>query len=127
VETTDSGMHLLETRILELEQVQRQQMAELKMAAGNIIDSLSPSNMVKNVLKDIAVSPGLRSTAINTAIGIGAGFLGKKLYVGNSKNILKKVAGSAMQFVIANFVRKKIPEIQENNLQHNHRPEVQES
>jgi hypothetical protein len=119
VETTDSGMHLLETRVLELEQVQRQQMAELKMAAGNIVDSLSPSNMVKNVLKDIAVSPGLRSTAINTAIGIGAGFLGKKLYVGNSKNIFKKVAGSAMQFVIANFVRKKIPEMQENNLQHN--------
>jgi hypothetical protein len=127
VETTDSGMHLLKTRILELEQVQHQQMAELKMAAGNIVDSLSPSNMVKNVLKDIVVSPGLRSTAINTAIGIGAGFLGRKLYVGNSKNIFKKVAGSAMQFVIANFVRKKIPEMQENNLQHNHRSEITES
>jgi hypothetical protein len=127
VKSTDSGMPLLETRILELEEVQRQQMAELKMAAGNIADSMSPSNMVKNVLKDIAVSPGLRSTAINTAIGIGAGFLGKKLYVGNSKSIFKKVAGSAMQFVIANFVRRKIPEMQENNLQDKYRPEITES
>jgi hypothetical protein len=127
VKRTDSGMHLLETRILELEEVQRRQIAELKMTAGNIADSMSPSNMVKNVLKDIAVSPGLRSTAINTAIGIGAGFLGKKLYVGNSKSIFKKVAGSAMQFVIANFVRRKIPEMQENNLQDKYRPEITES
>jgi hypothetical protein len=127
VETADSGIHLLETRILQLEQLQQQQIAELKRAAGNIADSMSPSNMVKNVLKDIAVSPGLRSTAINTAIGIGAGFLGNKLYVGKSKSIFKKVAGSAVQFLIANFVRKKIPEMQENNLQHNHRPEIKES
>jgi hypothetical protein len=113
-------MHKLETRILELEQLQVQQMAELKISAVNIVESISPANMLKCALKDVVHSPGLRSEAINTAIGIGAGFIGKKLYVGNSKNVFKKITGSAVQFLIANFVRKKIPEMQENNLQHSH-------
>ncbi len=117
--TAHTGIILLETRILQLEQLQRQQIIELKISAGNIVESISPSNIIKNTLKDIAVSPDLRSSAINTAIGIGAGFLGSKLYVGKSKSIFKKVAGSAVQFLVANFIRKKIPEILENKSQHN--------
>ncbi len=115
-----SGMPDLETRILKLEQLRMQQIIELRTSAANIADSFSPYNMLKSALQDVAQSPGIRNTAINTAIGIGAGFLGKKIYVGNSKNIFKKIAGTAAQFLIANFVRKKIPEMQMNNLQHNH-------
>ncbi len=113
-------MHDLENRILKLEQVQAQQMAELKASVGDILDSISPSNIIKNAWKDVVQSPGLRNTAINTAIGIGAGLLGEKLYVGGSKNIFKRISGSAIQFLIANFVRKKIPEIQKNNQQNGH-------
>ncbi len=113
-------MHDLETRILELEKVYAQQMIELKASGANIIDSFSPSHMLKSALKDVVQSPDLRNTAINTAIGIGAGFLGEKLYVGNSKNIFKRISGSAVQFLIANFVRKKIPGMMENNVQHSH-------
>ena len=119
--TSVSSINNLESRILELEKVQAQQMAELKMSAVGIVESFTPSNMLKSALQDVARSPDLRRAAINTAIGIGAGFLGRKLYVGNSKNIFKKITGSAVQFVIANFVRKKIPQVQENNLQDNHK------
>ena len=115
-----SAMHDLETRILELEQVQAQQMVELKASVAGILDSISPSNILKSAWKDVVQSPGLRNTAINTAIGIGAGLLGEKLYVGNSKNIFKRISGSAVQFLIANFVRKKIPEMQKNNLENGH-------
>ena len=89
-------------------------MAELKEMAGNIVDSVSPAAIIRSTLKDIAVSPDLRSNVINTAIGLGTGFLGKKLFVGNSKNIFKKITGTALQFVVANFIRKKIPEMKEN-------------
>ncbi len=111
-------MNDLQTRILELEKVHALQMAELKMSAVGIVESFSPSNMIRGALKDVVQSPDLRNTVINTAIGIGAGFLGRKIYVGNSRNLFKKVTGSALQFLIANFVRKKIPGRQENNLQH---------
>ena len=118
--TPFSTIHDLEARIRELEKVQTRQMAELKISAIEIVESFSPSNMLKSALKDVVHSPDLRSTAINAVIGIGAGFLGKKLYVGNSRKVFKKITGSAVQFLIANFVRNKIPAIQENNLKHNH-------
>ena len=118
--TAVSAMHDLETRILKLELVQKQQIAELKTSAADIVDSISPSNLLKSALKDVALSPDLRNSAINTAIGIGAGFLGRKIYVGNSKSIFKKIAGSAVQFFIANFVRKNIPEMHKNNLLQTH-------
>jgi len=113
-------MHELENRILELEQLQAQQITELKTSVDNIVDSLSPSNIVKSALKDVAGSPGLRTSAINTAIGIGVGVLGKKIFVGRSKNIFKKMAGTAFEFLIANFVRKKIPGMVENNEEYSH-------
>jgi hypothetical protein len=121
VATTVSSMDNLETRILELEKLQATQMADLKTAAGNVVGGFSPSNMIRTALQDVVQSPDLRKTAINTAIGLGAGFLGRKLFIGKSNNLFKKISGSAVQFLITNFVRKKIPEMQENN--HNHRNE----
>lgn len=113
-------MRDLETRILKLEQVHARQMADLKDSAASIVDSISPANLLKSALKDVVQSPELRNTAINTAIGIGAGLIGEKLYVGNSKNIFKRISGSAVQFLIANFVRKKIPGLQKNNPDQSH-------
>lgn len=113
-------MNDLATRILKLEQVHAKQMSGLKDSAADIVDSVSPANLLKSALKDVVQSPGLRKTAINTAIGIGVGFLGEKIYVGNSKNLFKKISGSAIQFIIANFVRNKIPGMQKNNVQQSH-------
>ena len=113
-------MHRLETRIQELEELQKRQLADLKATGGDIVDSISPGNMLKSALKDVVQTPGLRNTAINTAIGIGVGFLGKKIYVGRSKNIFKKITGTAVEFLVANFVRKKIPGIVEMNQQNGH-------
>ncbi len=117
--TKATDMSPLGIRIRELKELERQQLAELKEIAGNIVDSVSPAGIIKSTLKDIAASPDLRSNVINTAIGLGAGFLGKKLYVGNSKNVFRKITGAAVQFVVANFIRKKIPEMKENIPQDN--------
>ncbi len=113
-----SSMSDLESRIQALEQVHTQQIADLKGSAVHIVDSLRPANLIKSALKGISSSPKLRTTALDTVIGIGSGFLGRKLYVGGSKNIFRKIAGSAVQFLVTNFVRKKIPEIRENNNGH---------
>jgi len=110
--------HDLKNRIKELELMQSQQVADIKASSVHIVHSLSASNMLKNALKDVVQSPGLRSNTVNTAIGIGAGFLAKKIYIGGSENIFRKITGSAIQFLITNFVRKKIPEMQENNRPH---------
>src|SRR5436189_144780 len=81
-------------------------------SAMGMMESFSPSNMIRTALRDVVQSPDIRSAAINTAIGMGAGLLGRKLVVGNSGNMFKKITGTAVQFLVANFVRKKIPEMQ---------------
>ena len=116
--TSVSSMNDLEARIRDLEKVQAQQMAELKLSAVGIVESFSPSNMLKSALKDVVQSPDLRNSAINTAIGLGAGFIGRKIFVGKSGGLFKKVTGSALQFLITNFIRKKIPEMRDNNREH---------
>ena len=113
--TTVSNMTSLEERILELERIQDRQMAELKMSMGDMMESLKPTNIVRTALKDVIQSPDLRNAAISTAIGIGAGVLGRKLVVGKSGGIFKKLTGTAVQFLLTNFVRKKIPEMQNKN------------
>ncbi|MGB2704438.1 MAG: hypothetical protein WBC81_12275 [Chitinophagaceae bacterium] len=105
----------LETRILELEKIQARQVLELKRSAVDIVESVTPANIIKSAFKNVAQSPDLRSSAISTAIGIGAGFLGNKLIVGKSSNIFKRIIGSTLQFGITNFIRKKIPQIQEQH------------
>lgn len=110
-------MNDLEIRIRELEKVQAQQMAELKLSAVGIAESFSPSHLLKSALSDVVQSPDLRNTAINTAIGIGAGLLGKKIYVGNSGSLVKEITGSALQYIFTNWVRKKIPVKQQNNIE----------
>lgn len=104
----------LETRIKELQAVHDQQVEDLKISAGKIADSVSPSAMVKSVLQNVGGSSELRATALDTAIGIGTGFLGRKLYVGGSNNLLKKITGSALQFFLTTLVRNKMPDIREN-------------
>ena len=81
----------LETRILELEKIQARQVLELKRSAVDIVESLTPANIIKSALKNVAQSPDIRTSVINTAIGIGAGFLGNKLIVGKSSNIFKRI------------------------------------
>ena len=72
-------------------------MLELKRSAVDIVESLTPANIIKSALKNVAQSPDIRTSVINTAIGIGAGFLGNKLIVGKSSNIFKRIIGSTLQ------------------------------
>jgi hypothetical protein len=110
-----SGLPDLETRILKLKQLQAEQVTDLKDSFARLVDSVSPSNLFISALNDVAQSPGLRTTAIHTALGIGAG---NKIFAGHSKNIFKSIPRTAVWLLIANFVRKKIPQIKEDHLKY---------
>jgi hypothetical protein len=117
MKTTVSNMHDLETRIGELERLQARQLTGLQQSAVGLAENFSPSRLLKSALQDVVHSPDLRATAINAAIGLGAGYLGRKIYVGRSTNVFKKMAGSGIQFLITEFIRKKIPGTQEHAAQ----------
>lgn len=106
----------LQRRLDELKQQEKIQTAELRESFGTLVESISPSSILKNSVQEIVSSPGLRSNLLNTAVGIGAGMIGKKLFVGKSGNIFKKIGGTAVEFFLSNFVRNKIAK------QQNHQP-----
>jgi hypothetical protein len=114
VRTRISDSNDLDLRIRELEALQVQQTEEIRMSFRELADSLSPANMIKNVMSTVISSPGLRSTVLDSAISAGAGILGKKLVVRNSHNVIRKITGTAVQFLLSNFVRNKMPAIKEN-------------
>lgn len=67
-------------------------------------ESLKPVNILKNTLKDISSSPYLIENIIGTALGLGTGYLSKKIIVGASGNIIRKIFGSVLQFGVTNLV-----------------------
>ncbi len=103
----------LEAKIKELEIREKQQTEELRSSFREFTHSLSPKVLLKSAMRNVVNSPGLRTTAIDTAISAGAGMLGKSFIVRGSGNIIRKIAGTAVQFIVSNFVRNKMPEVKE--------------
>lgn len=111
---TITGINDLEKRIEELESLQEAQKTELHHNFRAVAHELSPVTLLRKGVKEIVSTPGLKTTAVDTAIGSGAGYIGRKLFIGRSGNIFRKVGGMALQFIIENFIRNKIPRFRAN-------------
>jgi hypothetical protein len=67
-------------------------------------ESLKPGNLLKYTLKEISSTPNLIDNIAGTAMGLVGGYLSKKIIVGTSGNIIRKLIGSLLQFGITNVV-----------------------
>jgi hypothetical protein len=99
-----------ESRLRELiaaKEVEQQIQRELvKEHFHQVYESLSPMNIVKNSFKNFFAGPGLKGSIIDTAIGVTTGFVARKAYVGRSHNPLKKLAGMAVEALVARTASK---------------------
>lgn len=89
-------------QLLEIEQGIKGQL--LKEQFFLIYENLKPVNIIKNTLKEISSSPYLLDNIPGTAMGLLSGFVSKKLFVGASGNIIRKLIGSFVQFGVTNVV-----------------------
>lgn len=69
-------------------------------------ESFKPVNIIRNTLKDIALSPNLIDNVLGTTMGIATGYLSKKIIVGGSGSLLRKFLGSLLQFGVTTIVAK---------------------
>ena len=67
-------------------------------------ESLKPFNILKSTLKDISSSPYLIDNILSTVTGLATGYLSKKVFIGASGNIFRKLIGSIVQFGVTNAV-----------------------
>ena len=75
-------------------------------------ESLKPTNLIKNLFHEVSASPEIKNDLVADAIGLGTGFISKKLLVNKSDNPVKRVFGTILQFAVANLVSKHSDTIQ---------------
>jgi hypothetical protein len=69
-------------------------------------ESFRPVNVIRRFFRDIFSSKGLGEDLTGTTFGMATGFLIKKLFIGSSGNVFKKLIGSVLQYGLSNFVSR---------------------
>ena len=69
-------------------------------------ESFKPINIIKSTLKDIASSPYLVDNILGTTMGLATGYISKKIIVGSSGNVIRKLLGALLQFGVTTIVAK---------------------
>lgn len=70
------------------------------------IEKLKPVNLLKRGIEDMANSPFLIENIIGNSVGFVSGFLSKKIVIGTSANIFRKLIGSLVQISVTNSVKQ---------------------
>jgi len=89
-------------QLLELEQTICGQ--QLKEHFFLTYESFKPASLIRDTLNDIATSPYLADNMLGAALGLVSGYISKKLAVGESSSMLRKLLGSVLQFGVTNLV-----------------------
>ena len=97
---------LLKEWIIIIEQKRANELELLKNQFLAVRESLTPSNLIKNLFHDIAHSPEIKRNMATSAIRFCTGFISKKLIIGHSSNSFKKVLGSLVQFGTTTILSK---------------------
>ncbi len=96
-------------QLLEVEQEINRQL--LKEQFYFTCESLNPVNLLKNTLYDVATSPDLIDNILGTTVGLVTGYLSKKMVVGASANLVRKLFGFILQLGVTNIVAQHADKI----------------
>jgi len=89
-------------QLLEAEQAVKGQL--LKEQFHFTYRNFRPLNLLKGSINDLASSPYLIENILGTTLGLTTGYLSKKIFVGASGNIIRKLIGTVLQFGVTNLV-----------------------
>ena len=91
-------------QLLEEEQIIKRQLLKEQLTIS--YESLKPLNLLMAGIKDMSSSPDLGNNVLGSVLGLASGFMSKKLFVGTSGNLIRKLIGSFIQLGVANIVAK---------------------
>ena len=93
--------------IKRLERKKRMMEESLEDEVHAMLESMKPANILKHTLEEVRESTELKHNLFKVVLGLGVGYFSRKLIVGKSAGIVKKVLGTALQYGITQFVVKK--------------------
>jgi hypothetical protein len=91
-------------RVLEVEQHAKE--IEMKDQFYITYESLKPVNIIRNTLREL-FSTSHKEDLSGTAVGAASGYLVKKLLIGTSGGLLRKLIGTALQIGMTNLASHK--------------------
>lgn len=97
----------LRASIKRLEQETEEQKEKLVTQFHATYNSMKPVNILKNSLNRVVHSPDLVDKIVTTGMGVGLSLLTKKIVIGKSAGVARKLLGAAMELGVANMVSKK--------------------
>lgn len=87
----------LQEAILNLERQKDNQSIALREQWDHTRQNLNPLSLVKDGVKDMFTSSDVRSGALKGLLSLATGFLTRKLIIGNSGSMARKVVGTLAQ------------------------------
>lgn len=90
----------LNEAIIALKEKRTKDLVLLKEQLLTAYESLKPINLIKSTFQEATSSSEIKSNIIGSAIGIGTGFISKKLWMGSSHNPVKRIFGTLIQFAV---------------------------
>lgn len=96
-------------QLLEFDQQIREQ--QLKEQVFLTIESLKPVNLIKSTLHEVVSSPYLIDNLLGVAMGLTSGYITKKIAMGKSVSVIRKILGTLLEFGITNVVAQNTDSI----------------
>jgi hypothetical protein len=102
----------LEDAIAALEIKAAAQKRDIQESLAELSESLKPVNLVKESARFV-FSGKNREGLVNVLIGLGTGFLSRKLLLGKSHGVIGKTLGKAVQYGMAGIISQNAEKIKE--------------
>jgi hypothetical protein len=97
----------LRYEIAQLQIKQSLQAQSVKEQFKNVRESLRPVNLIKSTFKEAIGSPDLMTNVLNAGVGLAAGIITKKMFVGSTHNPFKRILGTILEAGMATIVATK--------------------
>ena len=101
----------LKAAILELEDRRDREKLQLVKSLNELAESLKPINLIKSAIQKVKDGPGVGPTLVKATVGVGMTMLSKKLLLGKSPGIFRKIIGSVVQMGLAGLVARNTPSL----------------
>ena len=96
----------LRAAILELEDRKLREKQQLVENFHAFTESLTPINLIKSTFNRVKETPGLTGNVLKATVGLGVGLLSKRLLIGKSAGLFKKIIGAVLEMGVGGLVAK---------------------
>ncbi len=95
-----------EIKALEIRQAEEGKLLKAQMVVT--YKSLNPVLLVHDAFKELTTSPKLKESIVETLVGMGSGFLAKRMIFGKTNNRFLRFAGLLVEQGINNMVSRNL-------------------